>query len=444
MWLNTLKRKVVGSERTRKRGEKLSGGPLFIESDPRTTIIDEKINGRPALEKTLVSHGGWHVTTLGFSANGSVIFAASDGGASDARVVHFQAGGRKGTLFPPELKFWDWHANKVQTAALGTPQTFLTKNSEIPPSLINFRFLVPAGGGKFAWVTPTMVRSCDWNNSAIQELEPEGGLILRGYGGFSPVALNPEGSKFAWCDAVGQPSFWDMETNKTRLLRPYPEIADGSITGTEEGIWGLVFSPDGTKIAMLAKRGVMLQNVYTGWRWFAENNPAKEKLSTFAFNHDGFEMAVGLMAQSSAIRLPQNRRNRYNNGSSPALPEGYTDANGQVWYSTVRLWDLRAADYADIIVGSSPLRELAYSPDNRMLVGVDEAGILRLWDIMPEGSLINPPRLAAQLELGMTGRKTVVIFSPDVERLICATDNRVLIWNLAKVRQEWGITVKTA
>jgi WD40 repeat protein len=223
-----------------------------------------------------------------------------------------------------------------------------------------------------------------------------------------------------------------------RQLRPYPGANTNASVGSENGIWGLVFSPDGTKIAIIGRMGVLLQNVYTGWRWVAELNPENERIVSFAFNHNGFEMAIGMMAKKEAIR---NQR-RYRNGkvqSGPlVLPEAHTDSAGEQWYGVIRAWDLRAADYTDMVTGNNPPLELVYSPDNRMMAAVDEAGVLRLWDLMPEGSAINPPRLFAKLELGITGRKTVVIFSPDMQRLICATDNRVLIWNIARVRQEWS------
>ncbi|NWJ46721.1 MAG: hypothetical protein HXX08_12650 [Chloroflexi bacterium] len=431
IWINQFRVKMLSSGLARSQSERRLHGPLVFESDSLSIIHDEKAGGRPALEKTLIGQGGWHVTTLGITANASVIFAASDGS-----VPHFQAGGRKGILFPPEIKFWDWHSNKVQTTTLGKTQSFITRNQQVPESLLNYAFLVPAGGGKFTWITPTAVYLGDWQNDTVKVLKPEGELFLKGNGGFAPVAISPEGTKFAWCDATGQIFFWDVVADQTRPLRSYP-IGHNAQFGNEEGIWGLIFSPDGTKIATIAKKGVLLQNVYTGWRWFAELKTSVEKLTTFAFNHDGFEMAIGIMILEEAIRRPSKRSKYSRPPVLQQLPPGSTDSSGKTWYSVVRIWDLRAADYIDIVVGASPIRDLAFSPDNRVLAAVDEEGVLKLWDIMPEGSAINPPRLAALLELGITGRKTRVIFSPDLKRLICATDNRILIWNIEKVRQEW-------
>jgi len=429
VWLNLAQRTLSGSGRNKRQSDRRLRGPLLTETDLKTTVIEEKPGGRPGLEKTMIAHGGWHVTTLGFAANASVIFAASNG-----RVPHFQAGGRRGMIFPPEIKFWEWHTGRVQTASLGQVQNFLTRNSEIPTNLQGSRFVIPAGGGKFAWVTNNQIRIGDWQSDEVLTLSPEEGVALDGFGGFNTLSFNPEGTKFGWCDAAGQPRYWDLESNRTLNLREYPDCPAGSITGTEQGLWGLLFSPDGTKVAVLGVRGVLLQNVFTGWRWFAENNPTIEKLTAFGFDHNGFEMAIGLMAQPSAIRMPQ-RRGRTTGQLVPPT-EG--------WTPIVRLWDLRAGDFVDLIAGSSPVRELAFSPDNRLLVAVDEEGILRLWSIVPENSSYQLPRQVAQLDLGITGRKTLVAFSPDMERLICATDNRILIWNMAKIRQEWTEMARTA
>lgn len=415
----------------RRTGDQVRG-PLVLEADSRSSSIEEKPGGRPGLEKTLVAHGGYHITTLGFSAGGATIFAVSDGG-----MVHFQAGGRKGVMFPPELKFWDWSSGRVQTATLGAAQTFLTSQYKTPGSLQNYRFLVPQGGSKFAWILPHQIQVGDWSNERLQTLEVEEGLVLRGWGGFAPLAFNPEGSRLAWCTADGQTRFWNMETEQTQPLRAYPVEGPEEQTGTERGAWGLIFSPDGSRIATLGGRGILLQNVYTGWRWFRPLDNEREKLSAFAFSASGFEMAVGLRVRPSAIQVANGKRNR-NNGHTHLADSASTEtleASDEL-VPIVRLWDLREDRYVDLRLDKHPVRELAYSSDNRLLAGVDEGGMLRIWDIAPEGSTHRPPHLQMRLDLGLTGRKTVLNFSPDVTRLVCATDNRILIWNLARLRQE--------
>ena len=155
-------------------------------------------------------------------------------------------------------------------------------------------------------------------------------------------------------------------------------------------------------------------------------------------------MALGLKAAPEAIHFSlSNRRGRpaTPNGSGASGPPGMAEYLPKLdelqpgLVPIVRIWDLREDRYIDLPAGTTPIRELAYSSDNRQLAGVDEAGILRLWDIPPEGVTIRPPRLRLQLDLGLTGRKVLVAFSPDIEYMLCATDNRILVWNLARLNQ---------
>ncbi len=441
--LNSVQHSLLN--RTGKFGQALAtvSGPLLLEPDPKTTVAPEKAEGRPGLEKSLIAHGGWHANTLGFLANGTLIFAVSDGG-----TVHYQAGGRKGLLFPPEIKLWDVHSDKVQMATLGQPYTFLTRKYQTPAPIQNYRFIVPTGGGKFALVTPNFIRVGDWQSNTTFDHTPATPLVLRGFGGFTPLAFNSEGSKIAWCSADDQTYFWNLEDEQPQTLRLYP-VKEQAQTGEAGGVWGLVFSPDGTKVATLGAQGVLLQNIYTGWRWFAQNDPAHERLTAFAFNFNGFQMAVGLTLPVELVRLPSLRRSRATlNQNERVIPEtklpnhpqpAVAQTADQKWANIVRLWDLRQPDYLDLLAGDEPLREIMFSPDNQMVAAVDEGGVLRLWDIAPEGLGGRSPRLAAQLDVGMSGRKTVLAFSPDVQRLVCATDNRLLIFSLDRLRREAAI-----
>ncbi len=420
---------IYGPKYTASRQNDQLQGPLLLENDTRTNLLEEKTEGRVGLEKTLVAHGGYHITTVGFTANGAVIFTVSDGG-----TVHFQSGGRKGTMFPPELKFWDLSTSRVQTASMGAPQIFLTNQYKTPPSLQDYRFLVPAGGSKFAWIKPDLIQVGNWNNDHFQKLNLDEGLVLRGWNGFVPLAFNPEGSRLAWCSSEGQTRLWNLDSDQVQPLRAYPTEPD-SPTGSEKGAWGLVFSPDGTRIATLGGQGILLQNVYTGWRWFRPFEDQDEKLTAFAFSNSGFEMAIGLLARPIVIRLGRAGRKSNGNGLVSAADK-LASYEPERFVPIVRLWDLREDRYTDLLVGESPLRELAYSPDNRWLAGVDEAGLLRLWDVPLEGSVNRAPRMVSQFDLGLSGRKVIVAFTPDIQKLICATDNRVLLWNLARLRQE--------
>lgn len=424
------------------RREEYLHGPLLLENDPQTSLVEEKeVNqaSRQGLEKTLVAHGGFHTSTLGFTLNGATIFAVSDGG-----MVHFQSSGRKGTMFPPELKFWEWRTGRVQMAALGEPQTFLTSQYRTPVALQNYRFLVPAGGNKFAWVLPHEVSVGNWNDNTVQQLKLEEEFPLKGANGFVPVAFSPEGSRLAWATPDGKTRLWNLETDQVQPLRAYPVL--NSNGGDENKVWGTVFSPDGTRLATLGDGGILLQNIYTGWRWFKTLDPQKEQLNAFVFNTSGFEMALGIQAAPDAIHFSlSGRRGRNGNGYGPS--NGITGSNTGNGGSesgakpdelvpVVRIWDLREDRYIDLPAGNTPVRALAYSSDNRQLAGVDEAGILRLWDIPPEGVTIRAPRLRLQLDLGLTGRKVLVAFSPDIAYMLCATDNRILVWNLARLSQE--------
>jgi WD40 repeat protein len=429
--LRNIQYKMHGRNFGPQRQEDEIRGPLVLETDNRTMLHTEKLAEQPGLEKTLVAHGGYHISALGFTANGTTIFSVSDGG-----TVHYRAGGRKGTMFPPELKFWDWNAGRVQTATLGAVHTFLTSDYKAPAALHNYRFLVPASGGKFAWITPRNIQVGEWNSDNVQSQPVEDGLVLRGLNGFAPLAFNPDGSRFAWCGADGETRLWNLDTNQVQPLRAYPAHTPTETTGSVHGAWGLVFSPDGTRIASIGGRGLLLQNVYTGWKWFRPTDIDHERMTAFAFSNTGYEMAVGMQVKPHLMQVPQARRNGRQNGyNAPFNPTAMLESGQDELVPVLRLWDLRDERFVDLPLGSQPLRELAYSPDNKLLAGVDEAGILRLWEIPLEGSVVRTPRRLVELDLGITGRKVIITFSPDVSRLLCATDNRIMLWNVARLRE---------
>ncbi|UYN96342.1 MAG: PD40 domain-containing protein [Enhydrobacter sp.] len=230
-----------------------------------------------------------------------------------------------------------------------------------------------------------------WN---VADRRPAG--VLAGYNGQG--VFSPDGRTIAGA-AKGEPAveavgLWDAETGKTRLI----------VEGHREGITGLAFSPDGSKLASRSSDGLIILRDSSSGRVLASIR-GHDKAPNDSDENDG-EMRVEI---SSLSFSPDGKRL-------------LTSADDR----TARLWDAATGAPLAVLKHSAPVTGASFSPDGGIVVtvqhhyGYDEP--VQLWHAD-----------SARLLRGLRHEKWVAraVFMPDGRRLVTsATDARLRVWDI--------------
>ena len=188
------------------------------------------------------------------------------------------------------------------------------------------------------------------------------------------VIPSPDGTDVAVAYDIGSDpgavEIWDAKSNK--LLR--------SLTGHTSGVWGLAYSPDGTRIASGDNTGtVKVWDVETGELLFTLEHSTNSKIRALAFSRDGKYLASGTQ-------------------------------NG-----TGKVWDTANGQLLLTLTGhTSTLKDFAFSPDGAQLATAGYDGTVRVWDARSGQEV--------QAFYGDSAGFWTVAYTPDGKRLVAATD----------------------
>lgn len=196
-------------------------------------------------------------------------------------------------------------------------------------------------------------------------------------------------------------------------------LPEGAIARIGKGsIEDIMYSPDGTRFALIANIGVWVCDAQTGvaldlitgghkgWIYAAAYSPDSKTIATV-----GQDKTIRLWDAHTGQHLKTLIGHKDEVRSVAYSPDGNTLATGSV-DKTVRLWNVRTGKHVKTLTGhTASVSSIAFSPDGDMLISTSGNGIIRFWQVI-RGQLINI----------VQGYRDLISYSPDGRTLLVTHD----------------------
>jgi len=199
------------------------------------------------------------------------------------------------------------------------------------------------------------------------------------------AAFSPDGQTIAVAlyDQIGA-SLWEVSSgNFIKLLTGFETAAP---------VYGISFSSDGRSLVWHSRGHIQLQNINSG-----EMSPE--------FMHEDFVSGVAVSPDGLLLAT----------GAAGTVNDSYTPL--------ITIWEIASGEENKLITTASVPVNLAFSPDNRLLVGA-VTNTLVIWDVETGTEVFSRDVSSVSI--------TAIAFSPDGSTLAVATaDNNIQLWQVA-------------
>jgi WD40 repeat protein/serine/threonine protein kinase len=247
-------------------------------------------------------------------------------------------------------------------------------------------------------------------------------LTLRGHtGAIWGVAYSPDGTRLATASPDGTVKLWDAITGQeVRTLK-----------GHTSPVFSVAFSPDGTRLASGDEDSIVIWDVTDG-RVIHPLIGHKGRVLSLAFGPDGTRLASASYDQTVKIwnvrtgRLLDTLQGHAGGILGVAFsPDGTQIASAGYYAGVVEVWDARTGKVLHTLRRhAGRCISVGFSPDGTRIASASSDGAVKVWDVAIGREVLTFKGHRSSVQR--------VAFSPDGTRLASASaDGAVKVWDVA-------------
>jgi WD40 repeat protein/DNA-binding SARP family transcriptional activator len=235
------------------------------------------------------------------------------------------------------------------------------------------------------------------------------------------VVYSPDGTRLASIGVDGEAKIWDTATGQA--------LHELSLGSGESGL-GVAYSPDGKLLATVWPNKVVVWQADTGQALLTlPGNLSGPTINHASFSPDGKRLAVANMDGAPKVWDLATGVQVLSLGGHAQMCDGidYSPDGGHLATGdeagTVKIWDATNGQERLSFGQGGVIHSLAYSPDGGRLAAANEDGTLKVWDPATGQELLSLPRMS-----GLYG----VAFMPEGQRLVTThQDGTAKMWDAA-------------